>query len=160
MGERVMSKQPQITVDPNQLLQQAQLLRERLASLQLNLAQLEQLRVNIRRAKETLSSTNSEEPLLFPSDPDMNALVATQIIEKDKAIVRLGGNVYAKLSVEKAIEVLDRKEEAVAKTIDMVQKEYSETAKQLEAIETILQQIAMALEAGQAQMGQQKVQQG
>ncbi len=142
----------QLRVDPAALLAQAQALRERLAALQTTITQLEQARINVRRAIETAKSLESDE-ILTPTDPDYNGMIMVKPTNKEKILVKLGGNIYAKVPVEKAIEILEKRADSLEKQVQFLMKEYDETLKALESIESLLQQLAVV--AQQPQQAQQ-----
>ncbi|MEB3759954.1 MAG: prefoldin subunit 3 [Desulfurococcales archaeon] len=142
----------QLQVDPAALLAQAQALRERLTALQTTITQLEQARINVRRAIETAKSLASDE-ILAPTDPDYNGMIMVKPINKEKILVKLGGNIYAKVPVEKAVEILEKRADSLEKQVQFLMKEYDETLRALESIESLLQQLAVI--AQQPQQPQQ-----
>ncbi len=133
----------QLRVDPAALLAQAQALRERLAALQTTITQLEQARINVRRAIDTARSLESDE-ILAPTDPDYNGMIMVKPTNKEKILVKLGGNIYAKVPVEKAIDILEKRADSLEKQVQFLMREYDETLKALESLESLLQQLAVA----------------
>ncbi len=151
MGERIMSQQVQ--VDAASLLSQAQALQDRIAALQSTIAQLEQARLNVLRSIDTLKALNSDS-MLVPSDPDYNALINVKPLEPEKVITKLGGNIYAKIPVEEAVKILEKRANTIEKQLQFLVREYEETAKALESIQALLQQLAVM--SRQQQPQQQK----
>ncbi|MEB3844223.1 MAG: hypothetical protein LRS48_00910 [Desulfurococcales archaeon] len=142
-----MSKQAQPAIDPNALMAQVELLRQRLAQLEAAIAELERARLNTARARETIKASSENDVLLAPTDPDYNAIIKVRVEEKDKSIIRLGENIYVKLPSEQAIQILEDRERILSKRIGELKAEHAETVRALEAAESLLQQAALAAQA-------------
>ncbi len=156
MGEGIMSS----NIDPNTLLAQAQALRERMEQLQTAIASAEQTRVNVLRAVETIKALKTDSDLLVPADPDFNALVKARPVDKENVVVRLGGDIYAKVPSEDAVKLLEEKARGIAKQIQLLTEELRQVAQALQTTEMLLQQIAMAMQAQLQAQPQKKEGQG
>jgi prefoldin alpha subunit len=149
MGERIMS-QPQ-TVDLNTIMAQVEMLRERLAALELLIANVQDAITHVEAALKTLDAVSKYNEILVPGDGGFNTMIFASVQEKDKILYHIGGNVYAVLPREKVEDLLLKRLQILSKNLSELNRERENTAAQLAQLEYIIQ-VALA----QARGGQQK----
>ena len=94
------------------------------------------LRVELERSKETLralSSASGDEvgPLIIPVSTHLSLIV--EAAKAKEVLLLLGGNVFAKVTPEKAIDEIDRMLEEVNKSLEEVKSNLTRIQLQLEA---------------------------
>ncbi|MCX8196290.1 MAG: prefoldin subunit alpha, partial [Acidilobaceae archaeon] len=115
-------------VDVGALAVQAQLIKEQMDVLQTYLQQLLQMRDSVLRGiggVEALKGGKKE--LLVYLDPHLNVAGRFEASE-EKVVVLLGLNVYAKLSAEDALKVLEERRERLERAIGETRKRVEELA--------------------------------
>ncbi|MDM7274545.1 MAG: prefoldin subunit alpha [Thermoprotei archaeon] len=119
-----MAKQPrQQKVDVAALAAQVQVLRDQIEALQDYLGRLVQARDSVVRSIEGLKALKgAQESFIVHLDPNMNAAVAVNLADRDRVIVHMGLNVYAKMGFEDAIKILEERRGKLEKAIEETRK--------------------------------------
>ncbi|MCE4602859.1 MAG: prefoldin subunit alpha [Desulfurococcales archaeon] len=142
-------------VDPRALIAQVQAIEAQINKLQGILAELTATRDNIHRSKQSIEAiASTEEPVLAPLDPNMNAIALVEAKDRDRFLVHLGMGIYARLPREKALKILEEKEERVSRSISEATKQLKDLTSLYEQYQALLQQLALAQQA-QARQGSQ-----
>ncbi|MCE4624313.1 MAG: hypothetical protein F7C35_00405 [Desulfurococcales archaeon] len=142
----------QQAIDINTIVAQAELLRERLAALDLLIADVQAAISNVEAALKTLSAISSSDIVLAPGDAGFNTIFKARVEDKEKVLYHIGGNIYAYLPRDKVEELLLRRLQTLGKTMNQLNKEKQVTADQLAQLEYI---INAALAAARTQAGRQ-----
>ncbi len=144
-------QQQQATVDPTAVLQQLASMERYLNNLQKLIESVGNSLADARVARQALERLKQgpEGEVLVATDRTGNVLLKSRLSPEDP-IVHLGLDVYAQIPLEKALEILSRREKAVEAQLNQLQKELADKAKEFQR----LQQLAAAL-SQQAQQAQQ-----
>jgi len=135
-------------VDVGALAAQIQLLREQIDALQAYLQQLVQVRDSVVKAIDSLKALGKVEGyMLVYLDPHMNAAVSVTPLERDKTLVHLGLNVYAKLSVEEALKVLEERKARLDKAVEDTRRTIGNLASLHDQYQAALQRILAQAQA-------------
>ena len=142
------------------ILAQIRALEEQIKRLQETLKELVEAQQQVQAAIDSINAAReSGDDILIPLDPGLNAIARARVEDKDKFIVHLGLDVYAKLPAEKALRVLEEKKEKIGKSISEVNKQLQELMSVYEQYRAYLQQLAiaqaMAAQARTEQRGRQ-----
>ena len=153
MAEQAMQAQAAI-------LAQIRALEEQIKRLQETLKELVEAQQRVQAAIDSIKAAReSGDDIIIPLDPGLNAMAHARVKDKDKFIVHLGLDVYAKLPAEKALSVLEERKEKIGKSISEVNKQLKELMNVYEQYRAYLQQLAvaqaMAAQARTEQRGQQ-----
>jgi len=136
-------------VDPRAIIAQMQAIEAQINRLQSFIAELTQARENVSRSMESIKAlSGSGGPVMVMLDPSMNSMAIVEVRDREKFIVHLGLDVYARLDKEKALEILDEKEARLSKSI-------SEATKQLKDLTSLYEQYQAALQQISAQQAKQ-----
>ncbi len=131
------------TVDLNTLLVQAQTLRERIAAIDMIIANLKSAVAHVEAAVKTLDAVNESDEVLVPTDAGFNSMMFVKVKDKDKVLYHVGGDVYAVIPREKAEELLLNRLSKLTKALNEAIAEKESMTRHLAEIEYILQ-IALA----------------
>ena len=129
-------------VDLNTLLAQLQVIRDQIAKLQARIAELTALKDNVARARDSLKviKENGGSVVMMPLDSQMNAIIKVAPVDTSKVLVHLGLDVYARLSIDEAIRILDEKESNILKTIGVLNKQLRDLVRLHEQYQAIISQ--------------------
>ncbi|MEN3000170.1 MAG: prefoldin subunit alpha [Acidilobaceae archaeon] len=134
-----MSSPQKQKVDVGVVAAQAQLIKEQMDVLQLYLQQLLQMRDSVVRAMGGVEALRGEsKEMLVYLDPHLNAAGKFQAAE-ERVMVLLGLNVYAKLSAEEALKVLEERKSRLERAIDETRKRMDELAALYDRYQAVLQ---------------------
>ncbi len=139
MSER---KEKFITVDVNQLYAIVSAIKDEIEGLQGLQAQLSDLYERVRRAKESIDAIvlfKNRESFLIPLEPGSLVLSEMSPKDREKFIVNIGLDIYAKLDANEAQRVLSTKESEILKKLEEVSKRLNELAQAYEQYQAILQ---------------------
>ena len=84
----------------------------------------------------------------------MNAIALVEARDRERFLVHLGMGIYARLPREKAVKILEEKEERVSRSISEATKQLKDLTSLYEQYQALLQQLALAQQA-QARQGSQ-----
>ncbi|MEM2224344.1 MAG: prefoldin subunit alpha [Acidilobaceae archaeon] len=111
-----MAKQQR--VDIGALAAQIQLIKEQIDALQAYLQQLLQSRDSVVKAINSINTIrNVEGNIMVYLDPHLNAAISAGITDRN-ILVHLGLNVYAKLSFDEAVSILEERRARLDKAIE------------------------------------------
>jgi len=147
-GERMPS--------PEEIATQIQIIRDQIAELQSFAAQIESRLRSVQAAKESIEALEDVEgggETLFPADPDLNVLVKAKPLEKGRAVVLLGLNIYAALDKAKALEILSKKEAALKKSLESIKAEIEKLARMHDQQLQLLQMLSIQQAQARGQQG-------
>lgn len=147
-----------VTVTLDDLVAQLELIRAEVSRLKDLLAQLTAERNSIVVAKDTIDAiarSGQGTPLLFPLSTSPVAFVEATAINKDKVIIHLGADVYAKLDVSEGLKMLSEEESNYNRAIEEVSKRLSELENLQAQYEAVIQQAL-----GQAQASGARAERG
>jgi len=133
-----MSAKP-ATVDPGALMAQLDLLRQRLAALEVLIAEVEAALRSVETALSTLDAISKGGEILAPGDPGFNLIYRAEVKDADKVIYHVGGQIFALLPRDQAEDKLLRRLEELGKTLAELRREREATASQIAQLEYILQ---------------------
>jgi len=113
--------------------------RKYIEALEGQINQLNSELVEIISSREFISELNSRDikELIAPADRRGHVMVKVTPITRDRVIAHIGLEYYVELPLDKAIEVLSKKESDVKKAIDALQSELNNAVRyyrQLQAI--------------------------
>ena len=135
-------------IDPRALLAQIQALEAQINRMQSLLAELTAARDNVVRSRQSIEALSSAgEPVIIPLDPNMNSMAVVEARDREKFIVHLGLEIYAKLPKDEAVKVLEAKEERLSKSISEATRQLKELTSMYEQYQALLQQLAAAQQA-------------
>lgn len=129
------------------------MLREQIEALQAYLQQLIQVRDSVIKAMDSIRALNKVEgSILVYLDPHMNVAITVNPLERDRMLVHLGLNVYAKLGVEEALKVLEERRARLDKAVEETRRTIGNLVNLHDqyqaALQRILAQAAQARERG------------
>ncbi|MEM0340933.1 MAG: hypothetical protein QXN05_05445 [Acidilobaceae archaeon] len=128
--------------DIRTLLLNIEVLRERIELMTNNLRKLVEEKESLERAIAGLKSmSEAGEQLTIFLDPKYNAALTATSIEKGKALVFLGFNIYARLSIDQAVKVLEGRRAKIEKSIEAVSKTLSQLVSLYNNYSLLLQQL-------------------
>ncbi|MEM1712654.1 MAG: prefoldin subunit alpha [Acidilobaceae archaeon] len=105
-------------VDIGALAAQIQLIKEQIDALQAYLQQLLQSRDSVVKAINSINTIrNVEGNIMVYLDPHLNAAISAGITDRN-ILVHLGLNVYAKLSFDEAVSILEERRARLDKAIE------------------------------------------
>ncbi|MEM4845601.1 MAG: prefoldin subunit alpha [Acidilobaceae archaeon] len=105
-------------VDIGALAAQIQLIKEQIDALQAYLQQLLQSRDSVVKAINSINTIrNVEGNIMVYLDPHLNAAISAGITNRN-ILVHLGLNVYAKLSFDEAVSILEERRARLDKAIE------------------------------------------
>ncbi len=138
MAEQVVQAQAAV-------LAQLRVIEDQIRRLQETLENLAEAQRQVQAAIDSINAARTGgDDILIPLDPGLNAMARGRVEEKERFIVHLGLDVYAKLPVEKALQVLEEKKEKIGKSISEVNKQLKELTAVYEQYRAYMQQLAMA----------------
>ncbi len=143
-----------VTLD--ELVAQLDIIRAEAARLRDLLNQLVAEKDLISRAKEGIDAivkSSPDSPVLFPLSTGYVAFVEAKPQSRDKVIVHLGADVYAKVDVSDGLRLLSEQESEVSRAIDEVARRLSEVERLQGQYEAVIQQAVAAAQAGQQAKG-------
>ena len=143
-------KQEKVVIDLDQLRAQAMALEQLIQGYQEVLNRLEEARVNVQKAIDTIEGIKEGEDILVPADGVGVAYFLAKPANTDKILVHLGVDVYAALPRDQALERLSKRLASIQAEIDRVRSQLAQAASQYNAILGILSQAAAAIQAGKA----------
>ncbi len=137
-----------VQIDPRALLAQIQALEAQINRMQGLLAELTAARDNVVRSRQSIEALSSTgEPVIIPLDPNMNSMAVVEARDRERFIVHLGLEIYAKLPKDEAVKVLEAKEERLSKSISEATRQLKELTSMYEQYQALLQQLAVAQQA-------------
>ncbi|MCD6428017.1 MAG: prefoldin subunit alpha [Desulfurococcales archaeon] len=152
-----MSNQPSqpsqgITISLDALMTELAEARKYIEALESQINQLNSELVEIVSSRELISELNMKdiEELIAPADRRGHIMVKVVPIVKDKVITHIGLEYYVELPLDKAVEVLSKKESDVKKAIEALQSELSNAVKYYRQLQAIVN-AALAQARGVAQ---------
>ncbi|MCS7106789.1 MAG: prefoldin subunit alpha [Acidilobaceae archaeon] len=126
-------------VDVGAVAAQAQLIKEQIDVLQLYSQQLLQMRDSVLRAMGGIEALKVEKKeMLIYLDPHLNVAGRFQATD-EKIMVLLGLNVYAKLTADEALKVLEERKSKLERAIDETRKRMDELAALYDRYQAVLQ---------------------
>jgi prefoldin alpha subunit len=143
-----------VTLD--ELVAQLDMIRAEAARLRDLLNQLMTERDLIVRAKEGIDAmirSNPDASLLFPLSTGLVALIEAKPESRNKVIVHLGAEVYAKVDASEGLKLLAEEEGEINKAINEVAKRLSEVESLQSQYESVIQQALAAARARQGAQG-------
>lgn len=148
-----MSQQAQL--DPTAIFQQLASLERYLNDLQRLVESVGNTLVDTRVAKQALQKMKEYEQkeLLVSTDRTGSVLLKT-ILKNEDPIVHLGLNVYVQMPVDKAVELLEKREKAIESQLESLQKELADKAREYERLQQLV--AVLSQQAQQAQMPPQQ----
>jgi len=145
----VPEKKEKIVIDLDQLRARAAALEQLIQGYQEVLQRLEEARVNIQAAIETIEALGEAgEEVLVPADKISIAYFFAKPSNTDKILVHLGADVYAALNREKAVERLTKRLAEVESDIQRISEQLSQALNEYNAIVSILSQATAAIAQG------------
>jgi prefoldin alpha subunit len=124
------------------------LLKEQIDALQAYLQQLIQARDSVLRAMDSLKAVNNVEgSVLVYLDPHMNVAIKVNPVEKDKMLVHLGLNVYARTSLEEALKVLEDRRARLDKAVEETRRAIGNLASLHDQYQALLQRVLAQAQA-------------
>lgn len=141
-----------VTLD--ELVAQLDLIRAEASRLRDLLNQLIAERDLITRAKEGIDAivkSSPDSPVLFPLSTGYVALMEAKPQSRDKVIVHLGADVYAKVDVSEGLRLLSEEEGQLSRAIEEVARRLSEVERLQGQYEAVIQQALAAARARSAQ---------
>ncbi len=116
------------------------MLREQIDALQVYLQQLIQARDSVVKAIDSLKAVNSTEgSIIVYLDPHMNVAITVNPVERDRMLVHLGLNVYAKVSLEEALRILEVRKARLDKAVEDTRKAIGNLASLHDQYQALLQ---------------------
>ncbi|MGC9210253.1 MAG: prefoldin subunit alpha [Acidilobus sp.] len=143
-----------VTLD--ELVAQLDIIRAEASRLRDLLNQLVAERDLISRAKEGIDAivkSAPDAPILFPLSTGYVALVEAKPQSRDKVIVHLGAEVYAKVDVSEGLRLLSEEESEITRAINEVARRLSEVERLQGQYEAVIQQAVAAAQARQQAKG-------
>lgn len=134
-------------VDINTVMAQIEVLRQRLAGLDVLIAEAEAALKSVDTALKTLDAAEKGGEVLVPGDPGFNVIIKARIEDAGKTLLHVGGGIFAKVDVDKAREKLLERLESLGKTLSQLRREREATLQELAQLEYIIQ---LALASQQA----------
>ena len=135
-----MSKQrPQLTLED--LVEQADQLRQRLALLDMLIASTEGSIKQIETAVNTLSAVATGGETLVPGDTGSHILFRANIADKDHVLLHLGAGIFVEVEREKAADRLLESITELSKRLRQLRQEREETLTRLLQIEAIIRSV-------------------
>ena len=141
-----------VTLD--ELVAQLDLIRAEASRLRDLLNQLIAERDLITRAKEGIDAivkSSPDSPVLFPLSTGYVALMEAKPQSRDKVIVHLGADVYAKVDVSDGLRLLSEEEGQLSRAIEEVARRLNEVERLQGQYEAVIQQALAAAGARSAQ---------
>lgn len=141
-----------VTLD--ELVAQLDLIRAEASRLRDLLNQLIAERDLITRAKEGIDAivkSSPDSPVLFPLSTGYVALMEAKPQSRDKVIVHLGADVYAKVDVSDGLRLLSEEEGQLSRAIEEVARRLNEVERLQGQYEAVIQQALAAARARSAQ---------
>ena len=128
-----------ITISLDALMTELAEARKYIEALESQINQLNSELVEIISSREFISELNTRDikELIAPADRRGHVMVKVTPITRDRVIAHIGLEYYVELPLDKAIEVLSKKESDVKKAIDALQSELNNAVRyyrQLQAI--------------------------
>ena len=123
-------------------------MREQIDALQAYLQQLVQVRDSVLKAMDSVKAVSSVEgSILVYLDPHMNVAVRVDPVEKDRMLVHLGLNVYARMSLEEALKVLEDRRARLDKAVEETRKAIGNLASLHDQYQALLQRVLAQAQA-------------
>jgi prefoldin alpha subunit len=151
-----LAEQQKRVVTLDDLVAQLDAIRAEVSNLRDLLTQLVAQRDSVTKTKEGLDAiARSPEgsPVLFPLSSGYEALVEATPSDRNKVIIHLGADIYAKLDVAEGLKVLSEREGELNKLIN----EVSQRLAQLESLEaqyeSVIQQAVASAQQGRTRQG-------
>ncbi|MEM4512806.1 MAG: hypothetical protein QXK97_05900, partial [Acidilobaceae archaeon] len=102
---------------------------------------------SVERAIAGLKSINeSEDSAIVFLDPAYNVAVAVAPLERGRALVSLGFNIYAKLPTDQAVKILEERRARLERAVDETAKTISQLASLHDRYYLLLQQLVAQAE--------------
>jgi len=118
------------------------------ARLQVVLNELEEVRLSRSTLAQLREADNKS--ILVALDRRGHALVYAQIADKEHVVLALGGDLYARIPIERAIQVLTEREREIARAAGDIESEIKKVANLYNEVSKKLQQ-ALTQKEGQGQ---------
>jgi prefoldin alpha subunit len=116
------------------------LLREQIDALQAYLQQLIQARDSVAKAIDSIKAVNNTEgSIMVYLDPHMNVAIMVNPVERDKMLVHLGLNVYAKVGLEEALRILEDRRAKLDKAVEDTRRAIGNLASLHDQYQALLQ---------------------
>lgn len=137
-----MSNQPSqgVTVSLDTLVAELAEARKYIEALESQINQLNSELIEIMSSRELISELNTRDvkELIAPADRRGHVMVKVTPITKDKVITHIGLEYYVELPLDKAVEVLSKKESDVKRAIEALQSELSNAVKYYRQLQAII----------------------
>jgi len=142
------------TIDLNTIVARTEMLRQRLASVEVIIQQLQAAIGSVKTALESLSAPEKAEKMLVPGDPGFNVMLRAQIEDSSKVFYHIGSGIYAYIDKDKAELYLTERLANLSKMLSQLRGEREALASELAQLEYIIQAaIASAQRAQKSQRG-------
>jgi len=137
-------------VDPTVIVAQIQALREQANRVQAFIAQLSSMRDNVVKSKEALEALKKGvESFIAYLDPGLNVAISVANNSGGTVFVNIGFNIYAKVGIDKAIEILSERERVLSRNIGEANKQLNELVNLHNQYQALLQSIVEQQRRGQ-----------
>ena len=132
-----MSEQkPQLTLQD--LVEQAEQLRERLALLDMLITSTQGSIKQIETAINTLNAVATGGEILVPGDTGSHILFKADVADKDRVLLHLGSGIFVEVEREKAADRLLESATELGKKLRQLRQERDETLARLMQIEAVI----------------------
>ncbi len=129
-------------VDPTVLVAQMQAIREQANRVQAFIAQLTSMRDNVAKSREALEALKKGVgSFIAYLDPGLNAAINVTDNSGGRVLVNIGFNIYAKVEIDKAIEILSERERILSRNIGEANRQLNELVKLHSQYQALLQSI-------------------
>ena len=129
-------------VDPAVIMAQMQAIREQANRVQAFIAQLASMRDNVAKSREALEALKKGvDSFIAYLDPGLNVAINVADRSGGKVFVNIGFNIYAKVEIEKAIEILSERERILSRNIGEANRQLNELVKLHNQYQAILQSV-------------------
>ncbi len=122
----------------NQMINEANIYKQQLDIIQSELAQATKTLSEIDMSKTTLKKTGQKEDMILPIG---GGVFLNGVVDIKRVLLRVGGGYSIVISREKAIEELEKREQAITKLVDKFNKEAMNLTDKLNMINIRLSQL-------------------
>ncbi|BBD72554.1 hypothetical protein HS1genome_0943 [Sulfodiicoccus acidiphilus] len=150
-----MTEQNRVEVSVDQLVAQAEQLRDYINRLQNMVRELTDSLISIESSKEAIGLLGSGgRELLLATDRKGYVILEGVTVSLGKVLVNLGMNYYVEVDPKTGVEMLNKEEESVKTNIQTLQEELSKSVSAYNEIAAILNQIQQAERQGPSGEGE------
>jgi prefoldin alpha subunit len=129
-------------VDPTALVAQIQAIREQANRVQAFIAQLASMRDNVVKSKEALEALRKGvDSFIAYLDPGLNVAINVSNSSGGTVFFNIGFNIYAKVDIDKALEILAERERILSRNIGEANKQLNELVNLHNQYQALLQSI-------------------